>query len=105
MEAVQKVKIGANEYTVKMFDPMSAFDFFHDMADAKENKRSLAPLAKRAFAQCLTPMMRELSDETVFQEWFSQHPEDMLELERKAMELLSAPFARSSGGTSKTAKR
>lgn len=105
MEAVQKVKVGANEYTVRMFDPLAAFDFFHEMADAQANKRSLTPLAKRAFAQCLTPMMRELGDETVFQEWFSQHPEDMLELERKAMEALSAPFAKSSSGTAKTAKR
>ena len=104
MDAVQKVKIDANEYTVKMFDPMTAFDFFHELSDAKENRRSLAPLAKRAFAQCLTPMMRDLGDEAAFQEWFSQHPEDMLALEQKAMEVLVGPFVKSRSDTSKTAK-
>lgn len=94
MEAAKKVRIGDNEYTVKMFDPMTAFEFFHDMVEAQETKRSLSPLAKRAFAQCLDPNLRALGDQANFQAWFSQYPEDMIELERKAMEVLVAPFVR-----------
>lgn len=104
MEAVKKVKIGANEYTVKMFDPMTAFEYFHDYADARENRRSLAPLARKAFAQCLDPMMKPLGDEANFQAWFSQHPEDMLELENRAMDALTDPFARKRENTSKSGK-
>lgn len=104
MDAMQKVKIGANEYTVKMFDPMTAFDFFHELAEAKENKRNLGPMARKAMGQCLDPMMRDLGDSANFQTWFSQHPEDMIELERKAMDLLIGPFVKNRQGTSKTAK-
>lgn len=105
MDAVQKVKIGANEYTVKMFDPMTAFTFFHELREAEDNRRNKAYLYKQALAQCMTPMMRDLSDEAVFQEWFAQHPEDMLEIQEKAIEVLTAPFLKNLKAIKKTVKR
>lgn len=104
MGTVQKFKIGDNEYTITMFDPISAFEFLHDHAEVRENKRSLGPLGKRAFAQCLDPMLRPLGVPENFQAWFSQHPGDMMHLERMAMEALMSPFVSSGSDTGGTAK-
>lgn len=104
METVQKIKIGDNEYAVAMFDPITAFQFLHDHAEVREKKGSLAPLGRRAFAQCLDPMLRPLGAPENFHAWFTQHPGDMFPLERKAMEALMSPFVSNGSATGGTGK-
>lgn len=99
MDAVKKITIGDNEYTVKMFDPMTAFEFCHSYTHARKTGASTAAIGKQAFGQCLDPMMRSLGDPTHFQTWFAQHPEDMLALESEAVNALIDPFLPNSDAT------
>ena len=105
MDAISAVKVNGREYKVAMFDPMTAFDFFHDLWNAAENRKPINHLGRKALGRCRThDMARELSDDAVFQEHFAKHPEDMLPLMGEAMNALCAPFAKSSDATGKTAK-
>lgn len=92
MEAIANITINGRQYKVKMFDPATAFDFIHARIHAAVHGKNSVSLARMALGKCLTPMMKELEDEAVFQEWFSQHPEDMLPLEVAAIEALTAPY-------------
>lgn len=106
MDAVTTVNVNGREYRVAMFDPMTAFDFFMDLENAKSNGKPYSHLAKKALNQCRThDMAKELSNEAVFQEHFSKFPEDMLALMKEAMEALCRPFTKSQGDTGKPGNR
>ena len=104
MDAVSTVTVNGREYKVMMFDPMTAFDFFCELQNLRENKLPHTHLGKKALGRCRTDMARELSDEVVFTEHFSKYPEDMFELMAKAVDALCRPFVKSRQGISKTAK-
>lgn len=92
MEAITDVTVNGRTYKVTMFDPMTAFSFIHSRIHAAVYGTNQVGLAKIAICQCITPTTRPLNDDAVFQEWFSQYPEDMLPLEARAIEALEAPF-------------
>lgn len=92
MEMMKKVKVGDNEYTVKMFDPITGFDFCHTYSQVRSSGASLAVLGRQALGQCLDPMLRSLGDSSNFQAYFSEYPEDMLVLEMEAINALIDPF-------------
>lgn len=101
----KKITVNGRSYIVEMLDPMTAFDFFLELENCKSNGKPYSHLAKQAVSQCRTPDMgKSLADTTVFQEHFSKHPEDMLELMREAMGAICGPFVKSPADTSKTAK-
>ena len=101
----KRVKVNGREYMITMFDPMTAFDFFLDLQNARENGKPHNHLARQAVNQCRTPDMgKELSDPAVFQEHFAKYPEDMLPLMREAMDALCAPFVKKQENTSKSGK-
>ena len=104
MEPISKVMVNGREYTVTMFDPITAFDFFHNLAEAQASGKSIKDLAKKAIGQCSDPMARDLSDPDNFKKCFSEHPEDMLPLETAALDAVTAPFMKNPKGTIKTAK-
>lgn len=100
-----KVTVNGRAYSVNMFDPMTAFDFFINLQNARENLRPTNHLGRQAIGQCRTPDMgKELSNDSVFQEHFSLHPEDMLPLMRAAMDALCAPFAKKRENTLENGK-
>lgn len=100
-----KVTVNGRGYLVTMFDPLTAFDFFLELENAKSNGRSYNHLARRAIGQCRTPDMgKDLADAEVFSTHFAKHPEDMLPLMREAMDALCAPFVKKPGATSATAR-
>lgn len=102
MDAVTKIKVNDREYTVHMFDPMTAFDFFHALSEARMSGKGMAPLARRAIGQCRDAMMKDLSEEANFTACFSQYPEDMIPLQKEALEALTSPFMKGSSVTTKT---
>lgn len=102
MEAMEKIEVNGRQYSVTMFDPITAFEFCHDYGHARANGGSMKGLGRKAFSQCIDPNMRSLSDIAHFQEWFSKHPEDMIPVELAAIEALIAPFVRSVADTMPT---
>lgn len=96
------VDINGRAYTVNPFPPIEAFEFFHDLTDAQASGRGTGKMARRAIGQCLDPMMNSLGNNKNFTDCFSEHPEDMIPLEKAAMEALTAPFTKGLSGTTET---
>lgn len=104
MDAVKKIRIGDNEYTVTMFSPMKAFEFFNGFMSANEKGENTSSHKKAAIGQCLDPMLRPLSKAANFEQWFAENPEDMFPLANAALEALIAPFLPNRDGTTGTVK-
>lgn len=100
----QEVIVNGRKYTVNPFTPMEAFEFYHGRAKAISNGESLLSFGLRAIGQCLDPMVRALSEPANFEKCFSEHPEDMIELQNAAVEVLIGPFEKKKPDTKPTAK-
>lgn len=92
MEGFKKIDVNGREYTLIMMSPTQAHDYFYDLTAAEERKESIARFDKMAIGQCSDPMMRPLKDAGNFEQCFSDHPEDMLLLGRRARDELILPF-------------
>lgn len=86
------VNVNGREYTVQPFNPETAFSFLHLLAETRAMGRGAVAIGKIALNQCLTPELKALDNKANFQAWFAGHPEDMLELETKALDVLVAPW-------------
>ncbi len=98
------VEINGRRYVVNPFNPIEAFEFFHDYTNALINWKNTAALGRRVFAQCLTPDNESLANDFVFRTHFAQYPEDMVPLEGELFETLSRPFGLSLNDTGGIAK-
>lgn len=99
MDAVKQITVNGRKYTVRMLDPITAFDFIHAVAHARANRHPIASHHRTAIAQCSDQMGRNLGDDANFTKTFSDYPEDMIPLGTLAMESLCVPFG---GGSSNT---
>ena len=104
MEGSTKVAVNGREYTVRMFSPVQAHEYWHDRVAAEKRKDSLNPFYRQVLGQCLDSLMRPLSEAANFQQCFSEHPEDMLVLANQAEDALLLPFLPKSSDTEKTGK-
>lgn len=86
------VDVNGREYLVQPFNASEALKYLHGMIVARATGRGLAELGKIALDHCATPMLESLSKPLVFDRHFNQYPQDMLELESKAMDILCAPW-------------
>lgn len=88
----KSVTINGRSYTVVPLNPSLAFDFIHHLIHARVTGINMAGIGKAAIGQCCNPIMKRLSEAVVFEEHFSQYPEDMLPLETAAIQALTAPY-------------
>lgn len=106
-----RVKVGENNYTVELFNPMDGMAFGIDVSaalgpalsgvyeatreggDASKVFEAFSTalrtgdfkgIFKRTFAQCYTPENARLSNEVEFNRWFRKYPGDMYELAVRA---------------------
>lgn len=103
MEGATKVEVNGREYTVIMLSPTQAHDFYHEYTAAEMRRESIGRFNKTAIDQCCNPMMRPLKDAATFEQWFSEHPEDLILLGALARNALIFPFLPKASNTSKTA--
>ena len=99
-----EVDVNGRKYTVNPFNVMKAFEYYHEFTNAKLNRLPTTSLGLQAVRQCVTPDLKALSDNAVFEKCFSDHPEDLLVLEKLAEDVLTSPFLNSLPGIGKTAK-
>lgn len=92
MEMMQKTTVNGREYGVRMFDALEAFQYLHNLILARAVGRGLTGLGRIALGRCVDPKGRDLSNDEDFRASFADNPADMLELERKAIETLTAPY-------------
>lgn len=104
MDAVKKIDVNGREYTVRMFSPIRAHGFYHDLMAVQEKGESIAEFDRIAIGQCLDPMMRPLDETGNFETCFSEHPEDMIILGVKARNELIVPFLPKKPDTKPTRK-
>ena len=97
------VSVNGRDYTVIPFNPLDALDYLHAMIITRATGRNLASLGKIAIDHCVSPDGRRLEDKGVFQEQFCKYPEDMLELETKAIDALCEPWEGKKAETAETA--
>ena len=92
MDATKKVEVNGREYTVRMFSPVQAHEYYWSRLAAAGRGDSLEPFYRRSVGQCLDCLLRPLSEAGNFQQCFSDHPEDMFPLAALAEDALLAPF-------------
>ncbi|MDR1534725.1 MAG: hypothetical protein LBU64_06440 [Planctomycetota bacterium] len=92
MDAVRKIEVNGREYTVRMFSPIQAHEYYWGREMAVRRGDSLEPLYRRAIGQCLDSLLRPLSEAGNFLQCFSDHPEDLFPLGARAEDALIAPF-------------
>lgn len=101
----KKLTVNGREYMLTMMDPMTVLDFIGEAQEVHADKEKFSSVMRKAIGYCRTPDMgKALSDTVVFQEHFAKHPEDMLELGKKAIEELTAPFTGKQSSTRGTKK-
>lgn len=103
MDIQRKISLEDREYTLIMFSPTQAHEFFWGLAAAESRRENLAPFMRRALEQCRDPMMRRLNQPGHFEQWFSEHPEDLVALAVLAKEALVEAFFPKAPATGKTA--
>lgn len=81
------IDINGRAYTLHLFNVLDGYDF----VNSTESNESLC---WQALQRCLAPDGGDLSNPTVFDEWFSVHPRDMGKLQHKAVHALREPFGR-----------
>lgn len=91
MEPVEVV-VNGRTYAVNPFNPVDAFRYYHEYTATRLNRQNTAELGMKAIRQCITPEGMRLADKSVFEKWFSIHPEDLFVLENEATEALASPF-------------
>jgi hypothetical protein len=99
MLAKRNVTINGREYTVHPFRPIDALEFLHERTRTLANRQSTFTQAREIYCQCDDEMGRSLADDEAFFKCFTDHPEDMLDLEKAAMEILVAPFVSKESAT------
>lgn len=100
MDAVTKVIVNGREYTVRMFNPMEAFDYINDTTHVELNRLNESNLNARALGQCNEPENNQcVMEKGNFQQWFSKHPEDMIPLINEAKKALLRPFVKKEDAT------
>jgi hypothetical protein len=104
MEGSSKVTVNGREYTVRMFSPIQAHEYWHSRLAAEKRTESLDSFYRTAIGQCLDSIMRPLSEAANFLQCFSEHPEDLFPLGRLAEDALLLPFLSNPNATGKTGK-
>lgn len=116
-----KIQVGDNHYAIDPLPPMDALEFgpkaakvlsptmsgimeITNNADnsslgksinvmfANIDPKETAALMREAVGQCWTPKNQSLKDETVFNIWFMEHPNDLYELGLRAIYILAKPY-------------
>ncbi len=90
----KSVEVYGQKYTVNPFTPTEALEFIHRLIFARATGQGMGALGRIAISQCLDSGNNDLSDKVTFKAHFTKYPESMLELERVAIETLTAPFER-----------
>lgn len=119
MSGLIRIKIDERVYAVQHFNPMEGMEFGTKLLSiispalggiieaTKEGgdpakvgveiskalkDPDLTPMLKQALGQCFTPENESLSDEAVFNTYFSKHPGDMFQLGGQAAYMLVKDF-------------
>lgn len=104
MEGFKKIDINGREYTITMLSPTQAHDYFYEVTAAQDRGESMGRFNRIAISQCCDPMMHQLREPAVFEQCFSEHPEDMILLGTRAKDELILPFLPKAPDTTQTAK-
>lgn len=96
----KEVIVNGRSYCVNPLNPEDAHEFMHKLIVVRAFGVGMDTLGRKVLAQCHDRMGRSLGTAEHFQKCFSEFPEDMLELESKALEVLCAPWEATSGSES-----